>query len=218
VIALGGAAVKNMADINTTIGDLVQRSRLGDQVATATIAVVADKAKSGDRKAEKVRQQILKYCKVNPIKLDCHMSFFGVDTPVREDVTADALLLRRSLHTAQYSDKGIALLILSLGGFATGILFHGPSLFADSDGPNEIVTAARNALEGDDMRRAFDLGNRATNRPDILETKLGRMTDPQKKACHLGILIGRARRMQAVAEPGTPLSLLCMDTAWELGE
>lgn len=208
-----------MAKIDTTVSELVQRSRLGDQVATATITVVADQARRGDTKAEQVRQKILKYCEQNPIRLDSHMSFFGVESPpAREAAVMDAITLRQNLHTGRFTDKGLAVLLLSLGKYATGILFHGPSLLPDEEGPSEILIAARDALVGEDCKAAFDCGNKLTNQPELLQAQLDRMTPPQKKACHLGILLGRARRLQAVAQPRVPLKILCAETAWELGE
>jgi hypothetical protein len=201
-----------------TVIDLVQRSRLGDQVATATIATIAAKAKSGDKAAEKVRRNILKYTEKHPQVVCAHLSMFGIDRPLKEDIVGDARILHRNLGTGRFSGAGLAILILGLGEYATGVLFYGPWLFATKEGPNPILDAVREALADDSCRAAFDVGNRATNRPAVLEKLTAKMGAPQKKACHLGILLGRARRLQAVSKPGTPIRVLNVETAWELGE
>jgi hypothetical protein len=143
---------------------------------------------------------------------------FGIDTPEKELVIGDACLLKRNLHSGRFSGQGLALLLLTLGEYSLGVLTHGPTLLVLDGGPNPIVESVRGALTSDNLTDAFDWGNVHSEDTDRIVSAANSMSDEEKKALQLGMIIGRARRLQAVADPAMPLAILCANTAWELGE
>ena len=203
--------------VNKTIEDLVTRSRLGDQVASATLVVIGREAKKGQTRAITVREQVLNFIKKNPQKAR-EATVFGIETPEKELIVGDACLLKRNLHQNTFTGAGLVLLLLTLGEYSIGVLTHGPSLLLDKGNENSIVSALRCALKEPQHVEAFDVGNEHSEDSRITSNIASRMTPEEKKALQLGMIVGRARRLQAVSNPLVPLAILCPMTAWELGE
>lgn len=200
--------------IDTTIRDLVDRSRLGDQVASATLAVIGTQARQGIAQAVKVQKKVLKYIEKNPEK--CQLTpVFGVETPPREESKPLARVLRRNLHRGKFTPAGLSLLLLTLGDYAVGILVHGPVLLGSG---RAIIDCVRGCLTDQNLQQAFDYGNNVTNQPTLLTEAAQSMTEEEQKALSLGMILGRARRLQAVSYPLTPLRILNPIVAWELGD
>lgn len=203
------------ATVNKTIEDLVTRSRLGDQIASASLVVIGREAKKGQKRAIQVRDQVLDYIKKNPQKTQESVAF-GIDTPPKDMIVGDACLLKRNLHQNSFSGAGLAVLLLSLGEYSIGVLTHGPSLLKDGGKPNPIVSSIRDALSDPQHVAAFDVGNECHE--DAVTKVARRMGVEEKKALQLGMIVGRARRLQAVSNPHVSLAILCPMVAWELGE
>jgi hypothetical protein len=201
--------------VDQTIEDLVTRSRLGDQVATATLVIVGKQADSGKKRAIEIRNKVLDYSKKNPQQFQKGI-VFGIETPEKQEIIGDACILKRNLYTGRYTGAGLALLLLTLGEYSIGILAHGPSLLMDSGEPNEIVSSVREALQSEELLSIFDFGNENTNKPTVIDSAAKTLNDEQLRALSLGSIIGRARRLQAVMNPNVPIAILCLDTAWEL--
>lgn len=196
------------------IADIVHRSRAGDQIATAHISLASELAKKGNRKAKAVVEKVLAYCKAHPLILRSHMSFFGAESPPALEAQGPAYTLRKNLASGAFSGKGLSFLVLALGKFAVPILQRETDLLAKN---SEVLVAARDALADDECRAAFDRGLRECKAPKALEAAITQMPPPCQKACQLGAVLGRARALQGVTR-GAPLRVLCVDTAWELGE
>jgi hypothetical protein len=196
---------------------LVIRSRLGDQVASATLVVIGKEADKGQFRAIKVREQVLDYIKCNPPKVEPQIAF-GIDVPEKQKIIGDACILKRNLHTGKYTGTGLALLLLTLGEYSLGVLTHGPSLHKQAGAPNPIVCAVREALPNEKHLELFDLGNANSENKSIIDGVASNLDDAGRRALQLGMILGRARRLQAVAIPSVPLKILCEMTAWELGE
>lgn len=201
--------------VSQTIEDLVTRARLGDQVASASLVVIGQRADKGDGRAIEIRKKVLDYTKQNPQKLQ-QGCVFGVEKPEKADIVGDACLLKRNLHTGNWTGQGLAILLLTLGDYAVGVLTHGPSLLKVDGAENPIVCSVRDALKTDHLTSIFDFGNENTNKPKILESTARNLNKKQLKALALGSIIGRARRLQAVTYPNVPIAILCEDAAWEL--
>jgi len=201
--------------VSQTIEDVVTRARLGDQVASATLVVIGKRADKGEPRAMEIRRKVLDYTKKNPQQFQ-QGCVFGVDKPEKESIVGDACLLKRNLHTGNWSGQGLAILLLTLGDYAVGVLAHGPTLLMLDDEPNPIVHSVRDALQTDHLTSIFDFGNENTNKPKVLEETARNLNKKQLKALALGSIIGRARRLQAVTYPNVPISILCEDAAWEL--
>lgn len=201
--------------VTQTIEDLVTRARLGDQVASATLVIIGQRADKGEKRAIEIRERVLRYTKDNPQKFQ-QGCVFGVEKPDKETIVGDACLLKRNLHTGNWSGQGLAILLLTLGDYAVGVLTHGPSLLREDGADNPIVCSVRNALQSDHLTSIFDFGNDNTNKPEVLEAIARNLNKKQLRALALGSIIGRARRLQAVTHPQVPLSILSGDVAWEL--
>lgn len=204
-------------DATKTIEDLVTRSRLGDQVASATLVVIGREAKKGQSRAVTVRDQILDFIKKHPQQTQ-ESTVFGIETPEKELIVGDACLLKRNLHQGTFTGAGLAVLLLSLGEYSIGVLTHGPSLLMVKGDENPIVSAIRCALTEPEHVAAFDIGNEHSENTKVVTKQAQQMSPEEQKALQLGMIIGRARRLQAVSNPLVPLSVLCPMMAWELGE
>jgi hypothetical protein len=201
--------------VSQTIEDVVTRARLGDQVASATLVVIGKRADKGEPRAMEIRRKVLDYTKQNPQRFQ-QGCVFGVDKPDKESIVGDACMLKRNLHTGNWSGQGLAILLLTLGDYAVGVLAHGPTLLMLDGEPNPIVHSVRDALQTDHLTSIFDFGNENTNKPKVLEETARNLNKKQLKALALGSIIGRARRLQAVTYPNVPIAILCEDAAWEL--
>lgn len=199
-----------------TIADLVTRARLGDQVASGTLVVVGKQASNGNKRAQAVKDEVLKYIKAHPQE-STEVAYFGVDTPPKHEIVGDACLLKRNLSSGRYTGAGLVILILTLGEYSLGVLTHGPSLLFTEGQPNGIVEDIRDALVDESMQAAFDLGNEVKDHSELTDLAAS-LSKEEQRAMQLGMLIGRARRLQAVKHPSVPLTILCERTAWELGE
>jgi hypothetical protein len=200
-----------------TIEDLVTRSRLGDQVASASLVVIGREADKGSKRAAEVKNLVLKYIKEHPQEFETSTRF-GIETPEKHQVVGDACLLKKKLWTGDYSGGGLVILLLTLGEYSLGVLTHGPSLLKEDGQPNGIVECIRESLATEKAVRAFDRGNRHANEDRMISRLAARMTPEEQKALQLGMIIGMARRLQAVSIPTVPLAILCENAAWELGE
>lgn len=200
-----------MADITPHVADLVQRSRLGDQNATASIAVISTRAKRGDGPAKRVRNAIIKYATKNPPQPVVVSPTFGIDEPEPDEAVRVGRCLWRNLHTSRYSGAGISILVLSLGRSA-------PHLLADAPNLVDAAKEVRAAFSGEGCQAAFDLGAAKSAQPSYLSAVISHFEPPEQKALQLGYLIGKASRIQRVRDPRQPIAILALDTAWEMGE
>jgi hypothetical protein len=200
------------------ISDLVERTRLGDQVATATIAVIADRGRKGDKKAATIAKRILDWAIKHPRKTEEHVSMFGIDSVGAEDVKDAAKTLWKNLHTGNYTGAGVVVLIFSVGQYATGLLTHGPLLAPQEGDPNPIVEAVHNAFPTESCKEAFQVGYTKSNDIPTITAALQTAGEAEKKALQCGVILGRARRIQAVSLTQAPISVLSLDTGWEFGE
>lgn len=200
-----------------TIEDLVTRSRLGDQVASASLVVIGKEAAKGSQRAREVKELVLKFIKEHPQEFE-RSTRFGIDTPEKDEVVGDAILLKKKLWTGDYSGAGLVLLLLTLGEYSLGVLTHGPSLLKDGAEHNPIIECIRSSLVAPNLVRAFDQGNKHSNNDLMIGRLAQRMSAEEQKALQLGMIIGTARRFQAVSIPSVPVAILCENTAWELGE
>lgn len=197
--------------ITKHVSDLVQRSRLGDQVATAAIAVISTRAKKGDKRAAKVRGEIIRYAKKNPMPAALVSPTFGIERQEPAEVEHIGRRLWRNLHTGKYSGAGVSVLVLSLGNCA-------PHLLADSPNLKVVIDDVRSAFAGEECRNAYNLGMQKSSDPMYLSVIVPNFPEPEQKALQLGYLIGKARRIQAIRSPAIPVSMFARDTGWEFGE
>jgi hypothetical protein len=170
--------------VSQTIEDVVTRARLGDQVASATLVVIGKRADNGESRAIEIRKKVLDYTKQNPQKFQ-QGCVFGIDKPEKQSIIGDACLLKRNLHTGNWSGQGLAILLLTLGDYAVGVLTHGPSLLMTDGEPNPIVYSVREALRSDHLASIFDFGNENTNKPKVLEETARNLNKKQLKALAL---------------------------------
>jgi hypothetical protein len=198
-----------------TIEDVVTRARLGDQVASATLVIIGQRADKGERRAIEIRDKVLEYTRRNPQQFQQSV-VFGLDRPVKEAIVGDACMLKRNLCSGRYTGAGLAILLLTLGDYAVGVLAHGPTLLKEMGQPNAIVLSVRNALQNDHLASVFDMGNETSNEPEVMREIAKDLSPEEQRAFSLGSIIGRARRLQAVTNPNVPLSVLCSKAAWEL--
>lgn len=200
------------------IAELVERTRLGDQIATAQIAVIADRGRKGDKKSAAIAKRIIDWAVKHPRKVEEHVSMFGLDVVQADDVKDAGKLLWKNLHTGNYSGAGVVVLLFSVGQYATGLLAHGPLLCPQSGKANPIIEAVHNAFPTESYKEAFQLGFTKSNDIPAITAAMQSADEAEKKALQAGVILGRARRIQAVSLTQAPISVLSLDTGWEFGE
>ncbi len=192
--------------------DLVAKSRLGDQNATAMIIMIRESAKAGSKRAAYTLNYLTKYVKNYPVVGSCTIGF-GCD-PMTQRVI-------NSLHSKMGADtnenaatvvnlvpkiKNESLAAVPLAN--TGDLLKGK-------GNNLRIIAICQFLTPTQIK-AFEFGRCNCN--VTTDNMHGDMHPDDQTAMHLGKAVGIAQRIQAVRLPHSPISLISKMAAWELGE
>jgi hypothetical protein len=198
------------------IAGVVERSRLGDQNATAIITCVRERAESGNPLAKQSLQAIVTYAKQNPPGKRSEIG--GVFTRLRSSLGALRDAVRRCVSREDYIEKvksGVPNVGLTMidAQRASAALTNGPEI-----GPDELATAQA-TFDTDAAKKAFQYAVQLAGSPKKVMGAVQKNKDPQlKKALHLGYVMGAARRVQMVRKPDSVLMKFSPVVAWELGE
>lgn len=195
---------------------LVERARLGDQVAMATILEVGKAARSGIERAQLSYRMLKRYIETHPARENT----FGEEIVLAQQNRALVHTLSTSIEHAspvQYV-SAVTALVPSVGfdslAKASVTLANGPDIASSS---SEYLAAVEASFP-DDERKAFEFGLKNSScLSKILECSK-RVSDKENKALQIGYSMGVARRIQAVRHENVPISVLSGMAAWELGE
>lgn len=193
-------------EIKTSVANLVQRARQGDQNAMAQIAMVGKNAKKGNKRAQFTAKELQEYIDSNP--------------PVsRMGKEVDRTPVFRSLKNGVKSNK-----------YCTAILTLCPRVGTNKDdmraccviiagGPplNNHRIKSLGAAFGDDAP-LFYHGVKHHNDSKEISTFAADIEPEAKKVLHTGCCVGMARSLQLVRMDDTPITPYCADAGWELGE
>jgi hypothetical protein len=181
---------------------LVERSRLGDQVAMAGIVMVREQAKAGVQAAIVSKKLIEDYIRRNPVAAS-----------VGEDVASDlaAIDLASCIAGEDYAAaifEKVPPLAAKSPQKAIVTLANGPSLI-DLSLCSEIL----DCLQGEDQCAAFKLG---VEQAGEALAAMKHIPHEAQHALLLGYIIGKARCVQGARHPATPISILSKRAGQEL--
>lgn len=192
--------------------ELVERGRLGDQNALATMIQVRENAKKGNVKAQKAHQTMLAYARYTedeqpgmaPVKMSGNLTVKGALATLRD-------LIKRVGNREQYltlvrSNVPMNGLSLRASANAAQAISQGPII------TDETIAETRATFEKEEAQKAFDIALASAGDVRMLK---GAPKAPE--AIQMGYTMGLARRMQTVRRGG-PIAVYSKIAAWELGE
>ena len=198
------------------IAEVVERSRLGDQNATAIITCVREQAEKGSPKAKASLEGIIKYAKSNPpgkraeiggVFTNLRSSLGGLRDAIKRCVSREHYI---STVKSQVPEVGLSMNDAARAGAA---LATGPEI-----GAPELATAQA-TFSTPGAQKAFQYAVQFSGSPKAILAMVGKTRDPEvKKALHLGFTMGSARRVQLVQKPDSSLLKFSPVVAFELGE
>lgn len=192
--------------------ELVLRARQGDQNAIGTIVAVRENAMRGNSISQRAFSCIEKYAKSHPVR---EFVTFG-EEKLRED-RGDVIghTAKKTLHEDYVSTvKGhVPALARCCFPKAVTLLADGPTLLRSDVAKPLIVEIAESLTP--EQRKAFSAGVKHARRAAPLVRELPPVC---KDALILGVVIGMARKIQAIRVDSAPIRILCPHVAWELGE
>lgn len=190
---------------------LVERARCGDQVAMANIVLVR-KNKNKNFRANRAYKLIYGYIKANPPKVS-RVGFNGeIGEDLDKSINSLVTYIKKQNPTAFVAAlKGM---VLEIGKYAISSLANGPNLLGDK---NKYITETESSYSGNE-KKAFKLGYNCSDDSGRVARYSRKIDKKSRAALAIGCMVGMARRIQAVRLPESPISILSLDAAWELGE
>lgn len=171
---------------------LVERSRQGDQVATATISMVRKNAEAGSEKARQSLEEIKRYARSS--------------APMAVNVGADAMALRSACFGEDIDNVGMQLSKVSLSDPNTAVV-----TLANSCNVRELAGKINECIKSDAFQHTF-------KRPGLFLELIKQADNETQHALLLGYVMGMANRLQAVRHPKCPVAVFSCEAAWELGQ
>lgn len=190
---------------------LVERARCGDQVAMANIVLVRKNKKKNFR-AAKAFSLIKNYIDEHPPKEVVRVGFNGdLETLDKSIVRLSDYIKKKNPTAFVAAVKGM---ILDIGKYSITALANGPGLLGDK---NIYITEVEKSYPASE-KKAFKIGYNYSNDSARIARYSRKIDKNSRTALAIGCMVGMARRIQAVRLPETPISVLSLDAAWELGE
>lgn len=213
------------AEIVQQSGALVRRARAGDQNALATILKVGEAARAGGARAAAAFSAIKQYIESNPAK----EFTLGAEAPVVMDTpqstpmkTVDPELrkppLPRGIFDRLFDPEYFALCIVKACGYRHGlpaaatVLASGPPLTNQA-----IQQIGLSQFGSDESTAVFYHGVRFSGEESWKEVA-PHLDPPLRRCLAIGQCVGRARKIQAVRQPGSRIGAYSETAGWELGE
>jgi hypothetical protein len=197
------------------IRSLVDRSRLGDQNATAILVKMTENAKAGVPRAMKCRQYAMKYAtekKPETLATSASAEGTGIFNVLRRTIS------RLTGNTPERYAAVASANIPSAGGTPTAtanmatVFANGPKINGD------ILRHVASTMAGEEENCAFIFGLQNAAAPRKVYSIARTCSPDEKRALQIGYTLGVARRIQKVREPNTSIALISPMAAWELGE
>ena len=173
---------------------LVERSRQGDQVATATISRVRKNAEAGNEKAVRSLEEIKRYARST--------------SPANSAVTIgyDAQLLKQAIFGDDIDKVGPQLTKLAFSNPNTAMV-----TLANSCNVQELAKKIDACIESDAFKHAF-------SKPVLFLKLIKKVDHNTQHALLLGYVMGMACRLQMVRNPKCPIAVYSRTAAWEVGQ
>lgn len=197
-------------DLQSVCSELVVRSRAGDQNAMGLLVEIGKSAKAGSPRAVESKKLVLKYIRNNPVPKK--------SGPKNQNTWTQSIA--NYVNTMQASFEGepdelgdcIIAIIPFMGPYGATTLANGPLL------NNDIINLISSAFSSDAEEHAFLFAIANADQSDKIVKNIGKLNKDAAYAILIGCVVGRAKRIQMVRLPGTPISVLSKKAAEELGE
>jgi hypothetical protein len=207
-------------------GGVVERARLGDQLARATIHQVREAAIAGHQRAQVIFELLKEYAVRNPPleneQPEVHYSgkIEGEKRQPSSKVKAvHSRILGTIAESAAMSGEDPLCYPMTLATYLPNIPVNMATVVTLANGPpllrskiQEIAAAFGNEEES----QAFLYG--VSNPLPKLKQVLPKLPPQARRILGAGYCVATARRMQGARIDSVPLSKLCEDASWELGE
>ena len=197
--------------IQSEARDLVARSRLGDQNATAMLVMIRNSAAEGSKRAIYTLKYLKEYIKRHPMVSKCRIGF-GCD-PMTQRVI-NSIHSKISGEPDSYADVMVAgVPRIESPSLAAVSLANNGSLLEPNNPRINAICERFNEPQLD----AFEFGR--CNCFKNTASMHGDLTAGEQEALHIGKAVGIAQRIQAVRSfDDVPISALSKQAGWELGE
>lgn len=197
--------------------DLVERARVGDQVAMAGMMLIRETAEKEpqNEKAQRSFKALLDYAKSHPHK--ARASSFGAEIRRQTEASRLGTLMTSSMGSEAYPKALVNIapeIAKNSVPVAITTLANGPSLL-EVQGQEPLIQTIADSIEDPQVRAAFALG---VKHSDQALAEMKKLSPECQAMLRLGFLLGQARKIQAVRLKKSPISSFCADAAWELGE
>jgi len=194
---------------------LVERGRLGDQNALATMVQVHKNAGKGDPKAKAAHEIMLRYARATEDDKPG-------DVPSISGRFSSALaMLRDGIKKVKSPLEYVRHVRMNVPQVGVSIRDAANSAQAISKGPDiteSTLQTVESTFTTDRAKEAFRAAEQACGNVRELTKSAASTNDPQdKNALQMGFVMGLARRMQIV-RAGGPIAAYSKIAAWELGE
>lgn len=171
---------------------LVERSRQGDQVATATISMVRKNAEAGSEKARRSLEEIKKYARSS--------------APMPINVGSDAVVLRNACFGEDVDAVGVQLTKVALADPNTAVV-----TLANSCNVKELAGRIQECIKSEAFQYTF-------KKPGLVLELMKKVDHDTQHALLLGYVMGMANKLQMVRHPKCPVAVFSNEAAWELGQ
>ncbi len=218
-----------MTSLASTAASLVTRARAGDQNAAAMIRRVGEEARQGNNsKASAAYAAIERFIKKNAAR-EFVLGAEDEPEPSNDSIVAAASVVQTDPEANKPAMPPGALDgILDPETFVTAVLgacryrhgLNAAALVLASGPPltkDAVEGICASNFEGDEGRQLFAHGVRFSS--DLDWRRAAPSLQPHHRRClAIGQCVGRARRIQMVRQPGSPISRAWPSIGWELGE
>jgi hypothetical protein len=198
--------------VEQAASELVDRARQGDQNAIGTIVATRAEALRGNPVSKVGFEHIYRYAKRVPVR---QYVSFGAEMALDQKTDGLAIQAQHELQNDYQKAlvEHIAPLALLHPDKAVVTVANGPTLLKSDAMKPRILEFAEKLTPN--QRTAFSLGVKYCTQA----TQYAKQLPPDcRQALLLGIILGMARKLQAVRIDTAPISILCPVAAWELGE
>lgn len=200
------------AILEKAAADLVDRSRCGDQNATAMILEIRRSALQGSTKAQKAFAILRKLVADKPVQSSKNLD-------MSDHMGAEA---NEAIHAIAHRGPILALAALvmlpDMGGetgvrAAAVVLANGPRVIS-----KRLVSEIGEAIEEAVYRQCFFYGVKSCGAKGRRAAREVKGAGDAALFVHAGRSVGLARAIQRVRVPGSQIALFDANAAWELGE
>jgi hypothetical protein len=201
----------NKQKLKMVVENLIERSRLRDQNATAMLIQIRKNAALGVPRAKAAFTACKEYLRLHPID---ESSFEGDEDISLPERPSQLRLLGTSLSQTPSLDHYAAVIVALYLGDSFQDCENVAAIIAD--GPEVTAETVKKILAMINEKRLFIVGLKSDE--NTVMNAAAQTGYEGKKALQLGYAVGLGKRLQMVRKPDSIIAKFSEDAAWELGE